>query len=126
MVKKSARNDSGCTSDKQYTVDLQWYEKAGPEYRKAMEKDNKKKEKSKEVDIAALLQQKTDTLKKLSEKLESATGPSAAMLAEAHTTEQLWADSLIPHMKAMVPDVMDEFMVHVLGLAIKAKKGKWP
>ena len=127
MVKKRARDDSESGADcKKYGVELQWYDKHGPAYRKAMEKDSKKKDKSKDADMAALIQEKTDTLKKLTDNLNAVPSTTAAMLAEAHTTEQLWADSLIPHMKAMGPDVMDDFMVHVLGIAIKAKKGRWP
>ena len=40
--------------------------------------------------------------------------------------EQLWADSLVPQLRRIDPDIRDEFMLYVMAQTLKAIRGQWP
>ena len=65
----------------------------------------------------------TDTFTRMENSRAEST---KAALQSVSTPEQLWADSLVPHVINMSDGRKAQFMVHVLGLAFKANMGLWP
>lgn len=107
-----------------------WYDTSGPSARKAKEEEKKKGEKEKEKEITQIMIDRNKAIQSMSDGIErwrqDAAVPSAARPPpQEETPEQMWARSLIPYLMAMEEDTRDEFMVHVLSIAVKAKKGKW-
>ena len=116
----------------EFGVELPWYEKQGPRYRKLREdKASAKRRKAAEDDkLVKVMQDKAETMRHLTQAVDkmATNAPGNAQGArEAPTTaEQLWADSLVPHLMRMTQVKRDFYMVHVLSLAFKAISGTWP
>ena len=72
------------------------------------------------------MQEKNDNIRKLTEGLGGWNSNPSRSASVDVCPEQLWADSLVPHMKRMDQDIKDDYMVHVLGLTFKAVRGQWP
>ena len=119
-------------SNSAYDISLQsnWFEAQGAEFRKASEMHKKKSKK--EDPIMSFLERKSENLEKLTASVEQMSrrgdtnivNPPAPV--QIQSPEQLWANCLVPPMMRMEQDVRDEFMGHVMGLAFQAIRGKWP
>ena len=83
----------------------------------------KNKEKADNDPMLKLMKEKADNIQKMT---ESFVNKQPAASVGPICPEQLWADSLVPHLARMTQEVRDQYMVHVLGLAFKAISGQWP
>ena len=125
--KKAVVTPSTADDSKIYDVSLDkpWFEKQGPGYRKYQEAEKKKKPDP----LFAFLEKKAEQMEKvtsgLNKILSEPAGPSG-QASGSISAEQLWADSLVPQLMRMEQDTRDEFMGHVITLAFKAVRNKWP
>ena len=120
------REEEPSTSKKDYGVEVsstEWYQKQGAEYRRLQERHMKKKNEDKETSIVAAMREKTLALEKMTQAMRD---KGASECSAAESAEQLWANSLVPHLARMSDEVRDSFMYTVLGMAFKAIKGTWP
>ena len=117
-------------SDNSYGVEINplWYEQTGSNYRKMkqLEMVRKKREKEANDPLLQIMKEKSENIQKLTQAFEQKSANPMSSGSSPGTPEQLWADSLVPHLMRMNQDTRDDFMVHVLGLAFKAISGKWP
>ena len=115
-------------SESSYTVTVNpdWYAQQGSEYRKLkdIEAARKKKEKADNDPLVQIMREKADNIKKMTDCINANPGGQLTTPI-AVSPEQLWADSMVPHLGRMRQEIRDEFMVHVLGLAFQAISGKW-
>ena len=125
-------NSSKCSAVYDTSVEeLDWFCKQGPTHRKFKDEKKKKTEKERQSEMTGLFAERNEQIKNLSEGIEkwrvqSENQPiSSTVRTEFLSPEQLWANSLIPHMMRMDPSIRDDFMVHVLSVAMKAIRGKW-
>ena len=128
IVKKNQHDTS-----KKYDTSVaeqDWYNKSGPSNRKVKEEGKKKSVQETQKELTDIMLDRNKAMYKMSEGIErwrqeSAVSTSSNVPVQPETPEMMWAKSLVPHMMGMTEDTRDDFMVHVLSIAVKAKKGKW-
>ena len=105
-------------------INPEWYQKQGSDYRKMKDVEiaRKNKEKADNDPMLKLMKENADNIQKMT---ESFVNKQPAASVGPICPEQLWADSLVPHLARMTQEVRDQYMVHVLGLAFKAISGRW-
>ena len=106
----------------------EWYNREqGAAGRKKKEEAKKKTQKDKELELKEIMMQRNDQMRKMTDGLQQwcrNTEPSGSA-SNTSNPDQLWADSLVPHLGRMQPEIRDEFMVHVFGMAMRAVRGAW-
>ena len=106
------------------SVDMPWNLKQGPGYRKDHESDRKSKGHIKEQQMLQMMAQKNDCMQKILEETRKIPPPAPVSSIES-SPEQLWADSLVPQIQRIDPDIRDEFMLYVQAQTLKAIRGQW-
>ena len=86
----------------------------------------KKKKKEEESEVAEAVREKNQAIIKMTDTFTRMASVPTPTARPTTSPEQLWADSLVPHVTAMQPTVRADFMVYVLGVALKANMGLWP
>lgn len=123
-INTSKESDGGDFDVSLDVSNIPWHKQAGPGHRRLKE-ELKKKAKEEERAGSEAGKEKVEAMKSMAQSFHKFGEDMSRAREQAADPVQLWADSLVPQVARMEEHTRDMFMVHVLGIAIKAIHRRW-